>query len=69
MSPSAKIDNRKKGILILGKCPAQGLEYALSAQKIHLINFIENNRKFCLGFHYNRANSYLFFNGKKIDKF
>ena len=33
MSSSTKIDNRKKDILILGECPAQGLEHTLSAEK------------------------------------
>ena len=32
MSSSTKIDNRKKGILIFGKGPTQGLEYTLSAE-------------------------------------
>ena len=31
MSSSAKIDNRKKDILILGGVPTQGLEHTLSA--------------------------------------
>ena len=45
MSSSRKIDNRKKDILILGKGPTQGLEHTLSAEKICLINFTENNKK------------------------
>ena len=32
MSSSAKIDDRKKDILILGKGPIQGLEHTLSAE-------------------------------------
>ena len=39
MSSSTKIDNRKKDILILGKGPTQGLESALSSEKMYLINF------------------------------
>ena len=39
MSSSAKIDNRKKDILILGKGPTQRLEHSLSAQKIYSIKF------------------------------
>ena len=31
MSSPTKIDNKKKGILILGKGPTQGLKYTLSA--------------------------------------
>ena len=68
MSSTTKIDNRKKDILILGKGPTQGLDYTLSAEKIYSINFTENNKKFCLGLHYNGANSYLFVNGIKIYK-
>ena len=69
MSSSMKIDNRKKDILILGKCPTQGLEHTLSAEKICSINFTELNKQFCLSLHYNSASSYLFVNGKKIHKF
>ena len=58
-----------KNILILGKGPTQGLEHTLSTEKMYLINFTEHNKKFCLSLHYNRANSYLFVNGTKIDKF
>ena len=38
MSSSAKIDNRKKINLILGKGPRQGLEHTLSAEKMYSIN-------------------------------
>ena len=63
-----KIDDRKKDILILRKGPTQGLEHALSAEKMYSINFIEQNKKFCLSLHYNGANSYLFVNGTEITK-
>ena len=69
MSSSTKIDNRKKGILILGKGPTQGLEHTLSAKKLHSINFTNKNTKFCLSLHYNGAKSYLFVNGTEIIKF
>ena len=69
MSSSKKIDNKKKDIFILCKGPAQGLEHALSAEKIYSINFTDHNKKFCLSLHYNGANSYLFVNGKDIHKF
>ena len=69
MSSSTKIDNRKKDILILGKGPTQGLEHTLSAEKMYSINFTEKNKKFYLSLHYNKANSYLFVNGKEIYKF
>ena len=69
MSSSTKIDNRKKDILILGTGPTQGLEHTMSAEKIYSINFTKKDKKFCLSLHYNRANSYLFVNGKEIHKF
>ena len=69
MSSSAKIDNRKKDILTLGKGPTQGLEHTLSAEKMYSINFTEKNKKFCLSLHYNKENSYLFANGTEIHKF
>ena len=50
---SRKIDNRKKDILIVGKGLTQGLDHTPSAEKIHSINFTENNKKFCLSWHYN----------------
>ena len=68
MSSSTKIDNRKKDILILGKGPTQGLEHTLSAEKMYSINVTVTGKKFCLSLHYNGANSYLFVNGKEIDK-
>ena len=68
MSSSTKTDNRKKDILILGKCPTQGLEHTHSAEKIYSINFRGKNRKFCLRLHYNKKNSYLFVNGTEIHK-
>ena len=69
MSSSAKIDNRQKDILILGKGPTQRLEHALSAEKMYSINFSASNKKFCLSLHCNGANSYLFVNGIEIYKF
>ena len=69
MSSSTKIDSRKKYILILGKAPIQGLEHALSAEKMYSINFTEHNKKFCSSLQYNGANRYLFVNGKEIHKF
>ena len=45
MSPSTKIDNRKKDNLILGKGPTQGLEYIISAEKMYSINFTEKSKK------------------------
>ena len=36
---------------------------------MYSINFTEHNKKFCLSFHYDGANNYLFVNGTKIIKF
>ena len=69
MSSSTKIDNKKKNILILGKGLIQGLGHTLIAEKMYSINFTEPNKKFCLSLHYNRANSYMFVNGKEIHEF
>ena len=69
MSSSAHVDNKKKDILFLGKGPAQGLEHALTAEKMYLINFTVTRKKFCLSLHYNGANSYLFANDTEIYKF
>ena len=33
------------------------------------INFTVTNKKFCVGLHFNGANSYLFVNGREIYKF
>ena len=36
---------------------------------MYSINFTVTKNKFCLSFHYNRGNSYLFVNGTEICKF
>ena len=70
MSLSVHVDNLKKYILIIGEGITQGLDGAtLTAEKIHSVNFTENNKRFCLSLHYNGANSYLFVNDKEIIKF
>ena len=70
MSSSVHVDNKKKYILILGKGPTQGLDgTTLTAEKLYLIAFTENNKKFCLSLHYNGANSYLFVNVTEIIEF
>ena len=66
MSSSSKLIT---DILIIGKGPTQGLESTLSAEKLYSNNFTNKNTKFCLSLHYNRANSYLFANGREIIKF
>ena len=69
MSSSIKIVYRKKYFLILSKGPTQGLEHTLSARKMYSINFTEDNKKLCLNLYYNGANSYMFVNGKEMQKF
>ena len=44
MISSAHIDNQKKGILVLGKGPTQGLEHTLTAEKMYSINFTVTNK-------------------------
>ena len=62
MSSSVHIDNEGKDILILGKCPAQGLNGTmLTAETQYSINFTSPNKAFCNG-----SNSFLFVNAKKI---
>ena len=46
MSSSAHIENKKKDILVLGKGPTQGLEHALTAEKMYSINFTLTKKKF-----------------------
>ena len=36
---------------------------------MYSINFTENNKRFCLSLHYNRANSHLFVNGIEFINF
>ena len=47
MSSSVHVDNKKKGILILGECPTQRLDgTTLTAEKLYSINFTENIKNF-----------------------
>ena len=70
MSSSVHADNKKKDILILGEGPTQGLDGTkLTAELKYSINFTATRKKFCLGLHYNGANSYLFVNSTEITKF
>ena len=38
-------------------------------EKMYSTNFTVDNKKFCLGLHYNGDNNYLFVNGKEIINF
>ena len=46
-----------------------GTQNPLNAEKMYSFYFTKNNKKFCLSFHYNGVNSYLFVNGTEIIKF
>ena len=70
MSSSAHVDNNKKDILILGKCPTQGFDdTTLTAVKRYSISLTKQTTKFSLTLDYNRINSYVFVNGVEIYKF
>ena len=69
MSSSVHVDNRKKDILIFGSGSSKGLERTLTAEKIFSIKFTVTKNKFCLSFHQNRPNSYLFLNVTEVYKF
>ena len=46
MSSSSHVDNKKKGIQIIGKGPTQELEHTFTAEKMYSINFTKSNIKF-----------------------
>ena len=69
MSSSAHIDNKEKNIIVLGEGPTKGLEHTLTVEQMYSINFTVTNKKSCLNFHHNGANSYLFVSGTEIYKF
>ena len=64
ISAPARIDNKKKDILILEKAPTSNT--TLTTESEYSINFTEQGRKICLCLHYNGSNIYLFVNGVKI---
>ena len=67
MSSSVHIDNKGKDIIILGEGPTQGLDdTTLTAEAKYPINFIQSGKRFVLSLHYNRSNSFLFGNARKI---
>ena len=70
MSSSVYIDNRNKGILILGEGPTQGLDdTTLTAEAKYFIDFTQPRKRFVLSPHYNESNSFLFANATKIYQF
>ena len=68
-SSSVYIDNKNKGILILGEGPTQGLDDTLTAEAIYPINFTQSNKLFVLSLHYNGSNTFLFVNATKMNRF
>ena len=70
MNSSSHVNTKGKDILILGIGPTQGSgEHSLTAEKMYSINFTVTRKQFCLSWHCNGANTYLFDNGKEIVKF
>ena len=68
-SSSSHADNLND-VLILGEGPTFGINGSFgSPEKKCSFNFTTANTKFCLSWHYNADNSYLFDNGKEIFKF
>ena len=68
MSSSVHIDNRRKGILILGEGSIQGqYDTILTAESIYPINFtiLQPNKRFVLSLHYDESNSFLYINATK----
>ena len=61
----------KKGTLILGKGPAQGLDgITLTAEKKHSIRNINGQQnKFCPTLYYDKVYNYVFVNGVEIYRF
>ena len=60
ISSSMHIDNKKKNILVLRKCPTQGLDdTTLTVEDQHSINFSRLNKIFSLKLPHNGSNSLL----------
>ena len=69
-SSSSHADNRENNFFELGEGPAFRINGSFgSPEKKFSINFRKVNTKFCLSFHYDTDNSYLFVNEKEIFKF
>ena len=66
MSSSVHVDNKGKGILVLGEGPTKALDdTALPAEAKYPINFTQSGKRFVLRLHYNGSNSFLFVNATK----
>ena len=63
-------NNKVNNVLVLGKAFTQGINgTTIYAEKMYSTNCTVDNKKFCLSFHYDGDNSYLFVNGKEVQKF
>ena len=70
MNSSVHVDNKRKGILILGEGPTQGWhDTTLTAEAIYPINSTQSAKRFVLSLHYNGRNSFLFVNVTKVYQF
>ena len=70
LTNSSHANNKINNILVLGKDFTQGINVStIYAERLYSVNFTENNKNFCLSWHYNGANSYFFVNGTEIVKF
>ena len=58
----------RKDILVLGIGPTQGLEHTLTVEKCIQLILLWQKNKFCLSWHYNGGNSFLFVDGTEIYK-
>ena len=68
-SSSSHADNVKNNFLVLCEGNTFGINGSFdTAEKKFSINFTKENTKYCLSFHFNANNSYLFANGKEIFK-
>ena len=60
-SSSSHTDNRKNNFLVLSEGQTQGINDNTSeTEKIFSINFSKENTKFCLSFHHNGDERYLY---------
>ena len=67
MSPSVRVDNKGKDILILCEGPTQRLDDStLKAEAKCLTIFTQSGKTFVLSLHYNGSNSFLFVNAAKV---
>ena len=61
---------KTQSVLVLGHGVIQNInDTTIYAEKMYSPNFTVDNKIFCLSFHCNGDNSYLFVNGKEVTKF